>query len=112
MSWKSSALILSDEFVSDGSKICAFSVFFPSTVKLATNSKVTGITLTYENSKVVKFTTLRNMIREGASPVHIHNPRNIKRKHFVVVASKPETKEYKFAFKNRCLTYNSPPYGY
>ena len=63
----------------------AFSVFCPSTGKRATKCKVKGITLHYENSKVVNFTTLRDMILENAAPVHVHNPKKMKRKEGGVV---------------------------
>jgi len=53
---------------------------------------VKGVTLNYANSKVVKVTTLRDMILENAPPVLVHNPRKIKRKHGGVVVSQPETK--------------------
>jgi len=74
---------------------------------------VKGITLNYENSKVVNLTSLRNMILEDDTPLHVHNPRKIKGKHGGVV-SEPEEKEYKFVFKKRRLMddCNSFPYGY
>ena len=73
-----------------------------------------GITLNYDNSKVVNFAKLRNMNLENASPVNVHNPRKIKRKHGGVVVSEPETKEYKFYFKKRRLldNYESLSYCY
>ena len=83
-----------------------FSVFCPSTGKHATKCKVKGITLNYENSKVVNFTTLRDMTLQNAPPVHVHNPRKIKRKHGGVVVSEPETKQYKVVFKKRRLMDN------
>ena len=54
------------------------------------------------------------MILQNAPPVHVHNPRKIKRKHGGVVVSEPETKEYKVFFKKGRLMYNfdSLPYGY
>jgi len=67
-----------DKFVSGGPKNYAFSVFYPSTGKRARKCKVKSITLNYENSKVVNFTTLRVMILENAPSVHVHNPRKIK----------------------------------
>ena len=67
------------EFVSGGPKNYAFSVFSLSTGKHATKCKVKGITLNYENSKVVNFTALRNMILESAPAVHVHNPKKIKK---------------------------------
>jgi len=84
---------LIQEFVSGGPKNYAFSAFCPSTGKRATEIKVKGITLNYENSKVVNFTALRNMILENAAPVHVHNPKKIKMKQGGVVVSEPETKE-------------------
>ena len=91
----------------------AFSVFCPSTGKRATKCKVKGITLNYGNPNVVYFTSLRNMILEDASLVYIFIPRKIKRKHVGVVASEPETKEYKVVFKKRRLmeNFDSVPYG-
>jgi len=75
---------------------------------------VNGITLNYENSKVVNFTILRDMILKDTTPVHAHNPKKIKRKHGGVVVSQPETKEYKFVFKKRRLmdNFDSLPYGH
>jgi hypothetical protein len=54
------------EFVSGGPKNYAFSVFCPSTGKRTNKCKIKGITLNYKNSKVVNFTSLRNMILENA----------------------------------------------
>ena len=73
-----------------------------------------GITLNYENSKVVNFSTLRDIILENAQPMHVHNPRKIKRKNGRVVVSQPETKEYKVVSKKRRLmdNFNYLPYGY
>ena len=103
-----------EEFVSGGPKNYAFSVFCPSNGERTTKCKVKGITLNYENSKVVNFTSLRNMILENADPVHVHNPKKIKRKHGGMVVSEPESKEYKVVFKKRRLTdnFDSLPYGY
>ena len=52
------------EFVSGGPKNYAFSVFCPSTGKRTTKCKVKSITLNYENSNIVNFTSSRNMILE------------------------------------------------
>jgi hypothetical protein len=54
------------------------------------------------------------MILNDNTPLHVHNPRKIKRKHGGVVVSEPETKEYKVVFKKRRLMddFNSLPYGY
>jgi hypothetical protein len=102
------------ELVSSAPKNYAFSVFFPSTGKCTNKCKVKGISLKYENSKVVNFTSLRNLILEGLPPVHIHNAKKIKRKHCRLVESEPETKEYKVVFKKRRLMdkFDSLPYGY
>jgi len=101
-------------FVSGGPKNYAFSVYSPSTGKRITKCKVKGITLNYENSKVVNFTTLRDMILENAATMHVHNPKKIKRKQGGVVVSEVETKEYKVVFKKRRLMdeFHSVPYGY
>jgi len=95
-----------EEFVSGGSKYYAFSVFCPSTGKRATKCKVKGITLNYKNSKVVNFTTFRDMILENAPLEHVHNPRKIKLKYCGEVVSEPETKEYTIPFKKRRLMDN------
>jgi hypothetical protein len=71
----------------------AFSVFCHSTGKRTTKCKVKGITLNYENLKVMNFTALRKTILENAALVHVHNPKKIKRKQGGVVVSEPETKE-------------------
>ena len=78
------------EFVWSGPKIYAFSVFFPSNKERATNFKVKGITLNFENSKVVNFT--RDMILENTPPMHVHNPRKMKGNHGRVVVSESEKK--------------------
>ena len=62
-----------------GANNYAFSVFCPSTGKRATKCKLKDITLNYEKSKLVKFTALRDMFLENAAPVHVHNPKKIKR---------------------------------
>jgi hypothetical protein len=100
--------------LSGGPNKYEFSVFCPSTGKRTTKCKVKGITLNYENSKVVNFTTLSDMILKDTASVHVHNPNMIKRKHFGVVVSEPETKEYKVVFKKRRLmdNFDSLPYGF
>jgi helix-turn-helix protein len=76
--------------------------------------KVKGITLNYNNSQVAHFTSLRKMILEDNTPLHVHNPKKIKRKRGGVVVSEPESKEYKVVFKKRRLMgeFNSFPYRY
>ena len=59
-----------------------------------------GIALNYENSKVVNFIFLRNMILEDDTPFNVHNPRKIKRKHGCVGVSEPEKKEYKIFLRS------------
>jgi hypothetical protein len=53
-----------DKFISGGPKKYAFSVICPST------GKRKGITLKYENSTVVNFTSLEDIIMEDVPPVH------------------------------------------
>ena len=53
-----------EEFVSCGPKNYAFSVFWPSTWKRATNCKMKDITLNYVNLNVVNLAILRVMIIE------------------------------------------------
>ena len=54
-----------------------FFLIFPSTGKRTAKCKVKGISINYENSKVVNFTSLRDLILEDALPVHVHNPKKI-----------------------------------
>jgi len=54
---------------------------------------VKGINLNYENSKIVNFTTLRDMYLKDNTLVHLHNPKKINRRHDGVVVTEPETKE-------------------
>jgi len=70
-----------EEFVSRDPENYAYSVFCPSTGKRATKYKVKGVTLSYENSKVLNFTALRDMILKDTTPLHVHNPKTIKGKH-------------------------------
>jgi hypothetical protein len=102
------------EFVSGGPKNYAYSVLCPSTGKENTRCKAKGITLNYNTSKVVNFSSLRKMVKEDPTPVHVHNPKKIKRKHGGEVVSAPESKEYKVVFKKRRLIngYDSLPYGF
>ena len=73
-----------------------------------------GISLNYENSKVLNFAALRDIILENTPTVHVHNARKITRKHGGVLVSEQETKEYKIVFKKRQLVDNcdSIPYRY
>ena len=103
-----------EEFVSGGPTNYAFSVFCPSAGKHATKCKVKGIILYYDNSKVVNFTVLRNMILEDAPPVHVNYPKKIKQKQVGVVVSERQTKEYKVLIQKRRLMddFDSVPHGY
>ena len=56
------------EFVSGGPKNYAVSVFCPSTGKHTTKCKVKGITLNYENSKVVNINYFEGYDPEGHNP--------------------------------------------
>jgi len=66
------------EFVSGGPKHFAFSVFTRSTRSDTSDCKVKRITLNYENSMVVNFTTLKKMILDVETHVHVHNPKRSK----------------------------------
>ena len=103
-----------EEFLLGGTTNYAFSLFSPSRGKLTTKCKLKGITLNYENSIAVNFTSLKNRILEDDTPMHVHNPRNINRKHSCVFVSEPEKKEYNIVFKKRRIMddFNSFPYGY
>jgi hypothetical protein len=54
--------------------------------KATTKCNVKGITLNYDNSKVANFTALRHMILENDTPLHVRNPKKIKRKNGGVVS--------------------------
>jgi hypothetical protein len=103
-----------EEFVSRGPKNYAFMFFCPATGKRSSKCKVKGISLNYNNSEVVNFTSLRNTIPEDDTPMHVHNPKKIKRKYGGVVVSEPETKEYKVVFKKHRLMdkFDSLPFGH
>jgi hypothetical protein len=51
---------------------------------------------------------------EDNTPLHVHNPKQIKMKHGGVFVSQPESKGYKVVFKKRRLMgdFNSFPYRY
>jgi hypothetical protein len=102
------------EFVSGGPKNYAHSVPCPSTGTYKTRCKAKGITLNDNTSKVVNFDSLRNMVKKGPTPVHVRNPKKIKRKRGCEVVSAPEAKEYKVVFKKRRLidSFDSLPYGF
>jgi hypothetical protein len=102
------------EFVSGGPKNYAFSVFCPSTGIHITKCKAKGITLNYNNSKVVNFASLKNMVVEDPTPVHVHNSKKIIRKHGGHVFSAAETKEYKIVYTKRRLIdgFDSVTYGH
>ena len=56
---------------------------------------------------------MRNMILEDITPLHVHNPRKIKREHGGVVVSEREKKEYKLSLRSTGLWMNdSFLYGY
>ena len=59
-----------EKSASGGPKIYAFSVFSSSTGKRTTKCKVKGITLNNDNSKLVNFTSLRNLILEDNTPLN------------------------------------------
>ena len=70
-----------EEFISVGPKNYGFSDFRPSIGKCTTKCKVKGISMNNENSNVVYFTNLRDMILKDTAPVHVRNPKKVKRKH-------------------------------
>jgi hypothetical protein len=43
------------------------------------------------------------MILEDNTPLHVHNPKKMKRKHGGVVVSEPESKEYKVVLRSSGL---------
>jgi hypothetical protein len=103
-----------EEFVSGGPKNYAFSVFCHSSGKRTPKCKVKGITLIYENSNVINFTSHMHIILEDNMPLHVINPKKNKRKNGGVVVPEPESNEHKVVFKKHRLTNNFDtfPYGY
>ena len=101
-----------EQFVSGGPKNYAFYVFIPSTGKRTTKFKLKGITLNYDNLNFVNYNSLKNTILEDNTPLHVHNPRKIKRRHGGIVLSEPEKKEYKFLFKKRRLMNDFDSFTY
>ena len=57
------------------------------------------LTLNYENSKVVNFAKLRNIILENAPPVNVHNPRNIPPKIWLCSSFRAGSKEVEVVYK-------------
>jgi hypothetical protein len=55
------------------------SVFFPATRKQSKKGKVNGITLNYEKSMVVSFTSLMRIILEANTPLRVHYSKKVKR---------------------------------
>ena len=92
-----------ETFVSDCPKNYAFSFFCPSRGKRTTKCNVKCLTLNYEHSKVVNFTTLKDMILKDTNPGHVHNPKEIKRTHCVVVLSEPEKRNTKSSLRSADL---------
>jgi len=102
MSWRSTAPSpICKEFESGDQKNYVFSVLCPSTGKLATKCKAKGIALNNENSNVVNFATLRDMIMGNA-------------RQCMYTIRVRSTKENKVVFKKRRLIdkFDSVPYGY
>jgi hypothetical protein len=77
-------------------KLCILFIL-PLNRKTYNETEVKFITLNYEHSKVLNVTALSSMILEDDTPLHVHNPKKIKRKYSGAVVSVPETKEYKEA---------------
>nr|CAD7569766.1 unnamed protein product [Timema californicum] len=50
------------EFVSGGPKNYSYNVFVPETNEYSSTTKARGITLNYENTKIVNFTTIKDLI--------------------------------------------------
>ena len=94
------------EFVSGCQRTMLSRYFAPQQENLTTKCKVKAMSLNYENSKVLNFPTLRNMILKIAPPVHVHNPHKFKQKHGGVVVCKPDTEECNVVYKKRRLMDN------
>jgi len=71
--------------------------------KHTTKCKVRRINLKYENSKVVKFTTIWVMIVKDNNQMHVHNPMKVKGKHDCVLVYVPQRKESMCVFMKRKL---------
>nr|CAD7433983.1 unnamed protein product [Timema monikensis] len=80
------------EFVSGGPNNHSYNVFVPETNEYRSTTKVRGVTLNYENTKIVNFTAIKDMILKDMDPVLVTNPRKIKRKRGPIVVSQLERK--------------------
>jgi hypothetical protein len=60
-----------EKFVSGGQKNYGFTVFCPATENRTTKYKVKGITLNYNNFQGVNFTSLRKMILDVNTTLHV-----------------------------------------
>ena len=101
-----------EEFVLGGQIIYAFSVFCPSTGKRRTKCKVKGITLIYENSKVVNFATFRDMnLKTPPQCMYIIEKRS--RENTVVPYPNPKHRSTRLFLRSAGLwTTLTLPYGF
>jgi hypothetical protein len=90
-----------EEFVSGGRRT-KHSVFCLATEKRTYKCKGYNLELQFTSYKLY---FLRKLILEDNTPLHVHNPKKIKRKHGGGVEFEPESKEYKVLFK-KCRLMN------
>ena len=98
------------EFVSGGPKNYAYTTDTGSMVV-----KVRGFTLNYQNSQIINFQTMKDMVLGKIDSLEVTNPSKITRdKKRQKIINKSETKLYKTVYTKRHLLpdYNTIPYGY
>ena len=108
-----------EEFVSGGPKNYAYKVVDTSTGARNTVCKVRGITLNYDDSRLVNFEVIRDMILKQGSVVTVRTEHKIKRRRYsgegtVSIITEPEDKTYRISFfkRRRQSDQKSVPFGY
>lgn len=103
------------EFVSGGPKNYAYKVFSPTTGKTHVVVKVKGITLNYENSLLLNFNLIKEMVlTPNTTPLVLYN-NSIRRTNTADVFSTRVQKTYRFNYTKRQMNetnYCTYPYGF
>lgn len=110
------------EFVPGGPKNYAYKVYLPTTDTTFTKVKVKGITLNYENSQIINFDLMKNMVIgpefgstvKQIESVKVENNR-ILRKNLGDVYTTRVPKTYRFKYtkiQKTDIDYKTLPYGY
>jgi hypothetical protein len=103
------------EYVSNGPKNYSYKVAICGDVNnTKVVCKVKGLSLNYQNSKLVNFESLKDKVIHNAEPTIIHNDKKICRLSNHTIVSKPETKTHQLVYRKRRLIddYCTIPYGF